>query len=108
MEATTREVNGINAFGGNVNGRSKQQISLIGKSQQVRGLIAEIERVARSDAKVLISGESGVGKEIVSRSIHLNSPRANMTFAPVNCAGLPETLLESELFGHVKGSFTGA
>jgi len=108
VEATTREVNGINAFGGNVNGRSKQQISLIGKSQQVRGLIAEIERVARSDAKVLISGESGVGKEIVSRSIHLNSPRANMTFAPVNCAGLPETLLESELFGHVKGSFTGA
>ena len=108
MEATTREVNGINAFGSNVNGRSKQQISLIGKSQQVRGLIAEIERVARSDAKVLISGESGVGKEIVSRSIHLNSPRANMTFAPVNCAGLPETLLESELFGHVKGSFTGA
>ena len=108
MEATTREVNGINAFGGGTNGRSKQQISLIGKSQQVRGLIAEIERVARSDAKVLISGESGVGKEIVSRSIHLNSPRANMTFAPVNCAGLPETLLESELFGHVKGSFTGA
>jgi transcriptional regulator with PAS, ATPase and Fis domain len=108
VEATTREVNGINAFGSNANGRSKQQISLIGKSQQVRGLIAEIERVARSDAKVLISGESGVGKEIVSRSIHLNSPRANMTFAPVNCAGLPETLLESELFGHVKGSFTGA
>jgi transcriptional regulator with PAS, ATPase and Fis domain len=108
VEATTREVNGINAFGSNSNGRSKQQISLIGKSQQVRGLIAEIERVARSDAKVLISGESGVGKEIVSRSIHLNSPRANMTFAPVNCAGLPETLLESELFGHVKGSFTGA
>ena len=74
----------------------------------MQALQAEIDRVARSDAKVLITGESGVGKEIVSRSIHYGSPRATMTFAPVNCAGLPETLLESELFGHVKGSFTGA
>ncbi len=68
----------------------------------------EVDRVARSDAKILITGESGVGKEIVAQSIHTRGPRAATTFAPVNCAGLPETLLESELFGHVKGSFTGA
>ena len=88
--------------------RAKTHVRLIGRSPQMVALQAEIDRVARSDAKVLITGESGVGKEIVSRAIHTGGPRANMPFAPVNCAGLPETLLESELFGHVKGSFTGA
>jgi transcriptional regulator with GAF, ATPase, and Fis domain len=81
---------------------------LTGRSAEVAALEQEIDRVARSDAKVLITGESGVGKEIVARAIHSRGPRANHVFAPVNCAGLPETLLESELFGHVKGSFTGA
>jgi transcriptional regulator with PAS, ATPase and Fis domain len=85
-----------------------RQVPLIGCSPQIASLKQEIERVARSDAKVLIMGESGVGKEIVAHSIHAYSPRVSMMFAPVNCAGLPETLLESELFGHVKGSFTGA
>jgi len=108
VEATTRDYSNISSIGAGMASRNKQFVRLIGKSPQMQALQAEIDRVARSDAKVLITGESGVGKEIVSRSIHYGSPRANMTFAPVNCAGLPETLLESELFGHVKGSFTGA
>jgi len=88
--------------------RPKTGVQLIGTSPVMVSLQQEIDRVARSDAKVLITGESGVGKEIVARSIHYRGPRAANVFAPVNCAGLPETLLESELFGHVKGSFTGA
>ena len=81
---------------------------LIGSSPVMRALQAEVERIARSDAKVLITGESGSGKEVVARAISSQSPRARAAFVPVNCAGIPESLLESELFGHVKGSFTGA
>jgi transcriptional regulator with PAS, ATPase and Fis domain len=88
--------------------RQAGQVELIGISPSLLELKAEVERVARSDAKVLITGESGVGKEIVARAIGAASQRANAPFVPVNCAGIPETLLESELFGHLKGSFTGA
>ncbi len=87
---------------------ARSDAQLIGCSEEMRALKEEVQRVAASDAKVLITGESGVGKEIVARSIHADGRRAAAMFAPVNCAGLPETLLESELFGHVKGSFTGA
>src|SRR6202163_3804406 len=88
--------------------RQNGHVEMIGTSHVVAELKAEVERVARSDAKVLITGESGVGKEVVARAIGAASLRPTQAFVPVNCAGIPETLLESELFGHVKGSFTGA
>ena len=88
--------------------RVQAQTQLIGTSAVMRDLRAELVRVARSDAKVLITGESGSGKEVVARAIGQQSLRASAAFVPVNCAGLPENLLESELFGHLKGSFTGA
>ena len=88
--------------------RAHGTAELIGKSAVIVELMQEIERIARSDAKVLVTGESGVGKELVATAIHRRSARAARSLVTVNCAGLPETLLESELFGHVKGSFTGA
>jgi len=85
-----------------------QPIDLVGQCPAIETLRADIATAARSDAKVLILGETGVGKELVAQLIHLEGLRKGKPFVPVNCSGIPETLLASELFGHVRGSFTGA
>lgn len=81
---------------------------IIGKSREMRQVIDLAERIAPSDSTVLISGESGTGKELIAKGIHAASDRAKQAFVAVNCGAIPEDLLESELFGHEKGSFTGA
>jgi DNA-binding NtrC family response regulator len=80
----------------------------IGKSQKIRQVFTLVDKVAETDSTILIFGESGTGKELVAREIHVKSCRAEGPFVSINCGALPETLLESELFGHVRGSFTGA
>jgi len=81
---------------------------IVGKSPLMHEIFDLIERVATSTTSVLITGESGTGKEVIAKAIHQRSPRHNKAFVAVNCTAIPDTLLESELFGHVKGSFTGA
>ena len=81
---------------------------LVGTSPASRALLNDLDSAARTNAKVLILGETGAGKELVAQLIHARSARRLQPFVPVNCSGIPETLLESELFGHMRGSFTGA
>lgn len=81
---------------------------ILGNSRQIKNILEMIAKVAPTDARVLILGENGTGKELVARAIHTGSPRANSPFVEVNCAAIPNELIESELFGHEKGSFTGA
>jgi two-component system, NtrC family, response regulator AtoC len=82
--------------------------NMIGSSARMQNIFELIGKVARTDSTILISGESGTGKELVARALHFNSGRRNQPFVAINCSALPENLLESELFGHKKGSFTGA
>lgn len=95
-----------------INGEEETQLSnfcgLIGQSPAMKKIYSDISKAAAAPATVLIMGESGTGKELVARAIHYNSKHASGPFVPVNCGGIPEGLLESELFGHVKGAFTGA
>jgi len=94
------------------NARLKETIQsryeIVGKSYGIRAVIDKIDRVGKSDARVLITGENGTGKELVARALHSQSSRAGEPFVEVNCAAIPTELIESELFGHMKGSFTGA
>jgi transcriptional regulator with GAF, ATPase, and Fis domain len=83
-------------------------LDLIGSSPKFRALMTEVERVAPVDCSVLIQGETGTGKEVIARAIHEASPRRNHRFVALNCAAIPSALLESELFGHERGAFTGA
>src|SRR5713101_8366148 len=82
--------------------------NIIGRSPKMRAIFELIQTVAPQSSRVLITGESGTGKELVARAIHENSPRAQAPFITINCGAFPETLLESELFGYMKGAFTGA
>jgi DNA-binding NtrC family response regulator len=88
--------------------RSRDLSNLVGNSRSMKDIFTLIEKVAISDSTVLITGESGVGKEVVAATIHSRSPRKDKVFLPVNCSAIPDTLLESQLFGHIKGAFTGA
>ena len=89
-------------------GEVESRYEIVGNSFAIRALLDRIEKVALTDARVLITGENGTGKELVARALHRVSPRAEQKFVEVNCAAIPAELIESELFGHVKGSFTGA
>src|SRR6476661_4887748 len=94
------------------NVRLKQTIEsryeIVGRSYAIRAVIDKIDKLGATPARVLITGENGTGKELVARAIHRLSTRANKPFVEVNCAAIPSELIESELFGHMKGSFTGA
>jgi two-component system nitrogen regulation response regulator NtrX len=86
----------------------EERHAIVGSSAAIRQVIERIEKVAPTQARILITGENGTGKELVARALHRLSPRAGKPFVEVNCAAIPSELIESELFGHVKGSFTGA
>jgi DNA-binding NtrC family response regulator len=89
-------------------GKTYDFSSIIGESPALKGILSEVKKVADTKSSVLLLGETGTGKELFARVIHHNSSRHDMPFVPINCSAIPETLLETELFGHVRGAFTGA
>ena len=104
-ESEVEERSGISAAG---NSPADGLDNIIGQSPNMRAIFELIQTIAPQSSRVLITGESGTGKELVARAIHENSARAQAPFITINCGAFPETLLESELFGYMKGSFTGA
>ena len=99
---------GLEQENARLRGEVESHYEIVGKSFAIRGLVDRIEKVAPTDARVLVTGENGTGKELVARAIHYLSVRKEAPFVEVNCAAIPSELIESELFGHMKGSFTGA
>ncbi|NUM78737.1 sigma-54-dependent Fis family transcriptional regulator [candidate division KSB1 bacterium] len=99
--------NHVNALEGELRGKYKFE-AIIGHHPKMVAILKLVAQVADTDATVLIQGESGTGKELIAQALHYNSRRRNQPFVPINCAALPENLIESELFGHVRGAFTGA
>ncbi len=99
---------GLEQENARLRGEVESRHEIVGKSFAIRSLLDRIEKVAPTDARVLITGENGTGKELVARALHRLSGRADGPFVEVNCAAIPSELIESELFGHMKGSFTGA
>jgi two-component system, NtrC family, nitrogen regulation response regulator NtrX len=102
------EVKGLSASVAHLRSQVESRHAIVGSSFQIRQVLDRIERVAPTDSRVLITGENGTGKELAARALHRLSPRRAGPFIEVNCAAIPSELIESELFGHMKGSFTGA
>ncbi|KPJ83037.1 MAG: Fis family transcriptional regulator [Gemmatimonas sp. SG8_23] len=102
------ELRGLTQSMADLRSQVESRYEIVGTSYPIRQVLERIERVAPTDARVLITGENGTGKELVARAIHRLSPRAGCPFIEVNCAAIPSELIESALFGHIKGSFTGA